>query len=117
MTAEIEAAPAPQHRHNRAPIFPLVVEAVARLRSLSCIIDGEAVACDDGGIASFDRIRHPHYDDREVTVIAAMASMPSARAAKAATETIPIVFAFGGDPVQSGRPSRDPNTFAPRLPS
>jgi ABC-type uncharacterized transport system substrate-binding protein len=52
-----------------------------------------------------------------VTVIAAMASMPSARAAKAATETIPIVFAFGGDPVQSGRPSRDPNTFAPRLPS
>jgi hypothetical protein len=72
---------------------------------------------DDGGIAFFDRIRHPHYDDREVTVIAAMASMPSARAAKAATETIPIVFAFGGDPVQSGRPSRDPNTFAPRLPS
>jgi ABC-type uncharacterized transport system substrate-binding protein len=62
-------------------------------------------------------VRHQHYDDREVTVIAAMASMPSARAAKAATETIPIVFAFGGDPVQSGRPSRDPNTFAPRLPS
>jgi bifunctional non-homologous end joining protein LigD len=30
--------------------FPLIVEALARLRARSCIIDGEAVACgDDGG--------------------------------------------------------------------
>jgi ATP-dependent DNA ligase len=28
------------------------------LRSRSCIIDGEAVACDDNGVASFDLIRH-----------------------------------------------------------
>src|SRR5262249_59080380 len=27
--------------------FPLIVETLARLRSRSCIIDGEAVACDD----------------------------------------------------------------------
>jgi hypothetical protein len=38
--------------------FPLIVDAVARLRSRSCIIDGEAVACDDNGVASFDLIRH-----------------------------------------------------------
>ena len=31
--------------------FPLIVEALARLRSRSCIIDGEAVACDESGIA------------------------------------------------------------------
>jgi ATP-dependent DNA ligase len=37
--------------------FPLVVEALARLRFRSCIIDGEAVACGDDGIALFDRIR------------------------------------------------------------
>jgi bifunctional non-homologous end joining protein LigD len=37
--------------------FPLIVEALARLRSRSCIIDGEAVACGEDGIASFDRIR------------------------------------------------------------
>jgi bifunctional non-homologous end joining protein LigD len=43
--------------------FPLIVEALAKLRSRSCIIDGEAVACGDDGIASFDRIRHRHYDD------------------------------------------------------
>jgi bifunctional non-homologous end joining protein LigD len=38
--------------------FPLIVETLARLRSRSCIVDGEAVACDDNGVASFDLIRH-----------------------------------------------------------
>jgi ATP-dependent DNA ligase len=38
--------------------FPLIVETLAWLRSRSCIIDGEAVACDDNGIASFDLVRH-----------------------------------------------------------
>ena len=38
--------------------FPLIVETLARLRSRSCIIDGEAVACDDNGVALFDLIRH-----------------------------------------------------------
>jgi ATP-dependent DNA ligase len=33
--------------------FPLIVET---LRSRSCIIDGEAVACDDNGVASFDLV-------------------------------------------------------------
>jgi bifunctional non-homologous end joining protein LigD len=42
--------------------FPLIVEALAKLRSQSCIIDGEAVACGDDGIASFNRIRHRHHD-------------------------------------------------------
>jgi bifunctional non-homologous end joining protein LigD len=43
--------------------FPLIVEVMAGLRSRSCIIDGEAVACDENGIASFDRIRHHRVDD------------------------------------------------------
>jgi bifunctional non-homologous end joining protein LigD len=42
--------------------FPLIVEALARLRSRSCVIDGEAVACDDNGLASFERIRYRQHD-------------------------------------------------------
>ena len=38
---------------------------MARLRSRSCILDGEAVACDEKtGIACFDRLRHHRVDDR-----------------------------------------------------
>jgi bifunctional non-homologous end joining protein LigD len=43
--------------------FPLIVEALARLQSRSCIIDGEAVACDETGIARFERLRHHRVDE------------------------------------------------------
>jgi bifunctional non-homologous end joining protein LigD len=42
--------------------FPLIVDALSRLRSRSCIIDGEAVVCDDNGVTSFDRIRYRRHD-------------------------------------------------------
>jgi bifunctional non-homologous end joining protein LigD len=42
--------------------FPLIVEALLRLRSRSCIIDGEAVACDDNGMPNFNRIRYRRHD-------------------------------------------------------
>ena len=44
--------------------FPLIVEALARLRSRSCIIDGEAVACDANGVTSFDLVRHHRANER-----------------------------------------------------
>ena len=43
--------------------FPLIVETLARLRSRSCIIDGEAAACDDSGVTLFNRVRHRHLDE------------------------------------------------------
>jgi bifunctional non-homologous end joining protein LigD len=42
--------------------FPLIVEALAKPRSRSCVIDGEAVACGDDGVPSFDRIRYRRHD-------------------------------------------------------
>ena len=37
--------------------FPLIVDALARLRARSCIVDREVVSCGDDGIASFERMR------------------------------------------------------------
>ena len=42
--------------------FPLIVETLASLPARSCIIDGEAVACGEDGIAVFDRIRYKRHD-------------------------------------------------------
>jgi len=36
---------------------------LASLRSRSCIIDGEAVACDDNGVTSFNRVRYRQHDE------------------------------------------------------
>ena len=43
--------------HDWAPRYPLIVEAVDRLKVRSCLIDGEAVACDENGLAVFERLR------------------------------------------------------------
>ena len=49
--------------------FPLIVDALAALRSQSCIVDGEAVACGDDGVADFERIRY-RRDDNSVFLYA-----------------------------------------------
>ena len=48
--------------NDLTPRFPLIVEALAGLHSRSAILDGEAVACDDNGMPSFDRLRHRQHD-------------------------------------------------------
>jgi bifunctional non-homologous end joining protein LigD len=42
--------------------YPLIVEAMARLPS--CTIDGEAIACDESGVASFDLLQRRAQDER-----------------------------------------------------
>jgi ATP-dependent DNA ligase len=42
--------------------FPLIVQAVAALRARSCLIDGEAIAYDDDGVALFELLRGRRHD-------------------------------------------------------
>ena len=43
--------------HDWADRYPLIVEAVNQLKARSCLIDGEAVCCDENGLAVFERMR------------------------------------------------------------
>lgn len=49
--------------------FPLIVAAVGALPARSCVIDGEAIACDENGLSVFDMIRWRQHD-RSVTLCA-----------------------------------------------
>jgi ATP-dependent DNA ligase len=42
--------------------FPLVAAAITALPARSCVIDGEAIACDESGLAVFDLIRYRRQD-------------------------------------------------------
>src|SRR5215470_15390338 len=52
-----------RHRSDLTYRFPLIVETLSRIGSRSCIIDGEAVACDDNGVTSFNRVRYRRHDE------------------------------------------------------
>jgi bifunctional non-homologous end joining protein LigD len=43
--------------HDLADRFPLVAEAIEALPVRSCVVDGEAIVCDDEGLPVFDLIR------------------------------------------------------------
>jgi bifunctional non-homologous end joining protein LigD len=46
--------------------FPLIFEAALALRPASCLIDGELIVCDEGGLADFGRLRSQRHDDDAV---------------------------------------------------
>jgi bifunctional non-homologous end joining protein LigD len=50
--------------HDWAQKYPLIVEAVNYLRVRSCLIDGEAVCCNDVGLAVFDKLRRQREGER-----------------------------------------------------
>ena len=55
--------------HDWASRFPLIVQAIDALRLRSCLIDGEAVCCDDDGLPVFRKFRQ-RRDDRHVFLYA-----------------------------------------------
>jgi ATP-dependent DNA ligase len=48
--------------HDWAQRFPLIAAAAGALQVRSCLIDGEAVCCDDDGLAVFERLRQRRHD-------------------------------------------------------
>ena len=46
-----------RHGNDFTARFPLITSAVAALPARSCLIDGEAIVCDENGLAVFELIR------------------------------------------------------------
>jgi hypothetical protein len=44
--------------HDWSSRYPLIVQAVNKLKARSCLIDGEAVCCDEHGVPAFEMLRH-----------------------------------------------------------
>jgi len=55
--------------HDRASRYPLIVQAVSKLKVRSCLIDGEAVCCDELGMPAFELMRH-RGNDQDVVLVA-----------------------------------------------
>jgi len=52
--------------YNRSGRYPLIIDAVRRLKIRSVIIDGEAVVCGEDGRSDFDKLHTAGYDDHVV---------------------------------------------------
>jgi bifunctional non-homologous end joining protein LigD len=48
--------------HDWTGRFPLIARAALSLKAASCLIDGEAVCCDNNGVSNFNRIRYRRHD-------------------------------------------------------
>ena len=48
--------------HDFSGRFPLIVAAVAAVPARSCVLDGEAIACDKKGLSVFEMIRWRQHD-------------------------------------------------------
>src|ERR1041385_3780205 len=55
--------------YNWSERYPLIASAANALKAKSFLIDGEAVACDEAGLAEFQRLRR-RTDDRSVFLYA-----------------------------------------------
>ncbi len=49
--------------HDFSGRFPLIVTAIAALPARSCVLDGEAIACDERGLSVFEMIRWRQHDN------------------------------------------------------
>jgi bifunctional non-homologous end joining protein LigD len=55
-----------RHGNDFTSRFPFIATAVGKLPVRSCLIDGEAIVCDENGLAVFDLIRRQGAGERAV---------------------------------------------------
>ena len=55
--------------HDWTSRYPLIVQAVTNLKARSCLIDGEAVCCDERGMPAFELLRH-RGNNQDVVLVA-----------------------------------------------
>ena len=60
--------------HDWASRYPLIVRAVNKLKVRSCLIDGEAVCCDDRALTIFKVLCSPRYQPASHEVNVAFAA-------------------------------------------
>jgi bifunctional non-homologous end joining protein LigD len=53
-----------RHGNDFTSRFPFIATAVGKLPVRSCLIDGEAIVCDENGLAVFDLIRRQGASER-----------------------------------------------------
>jgi ABC-type uncharacterized transport system substrate-binding protein len=91
--------------HTRTPKVSAQIAAFTKALVQSGFVDGQNITIEyrfaDG---QYDRLPRMAAElvHRNVAILVAAGGEPSLLAAKAATTTIPIVFAIGGDPVKAG---------------
>jgi ATP-dependent DNA ligase len=54
--------------HDWASRYPLIVQAVNKLKVRSCLIDGEAVCCNEHGMPTFEKLRLRSHDQNVLLI-------------------------------------------------
>jgi bifunctional non-homologous end joining protein LigD len=54
--------------HDWGACYPLILQAVNKLKARSCLIDGEAVCCNEHGVPTFEKLRHRSHDPDVVLI-------------------------------------------------
>jgi len=98
--------------------FPTIVDAAAGLKACSCLIGGEAVCCDENGLAVFERLRLKPSGKHVFLYAFDLLELDEAEAEPVVGKIFPVFYRAGGvHPLgEGGRPGsgRSASMLSPR---